>query len=438
MEGLKVCVIGGGSTYTPELIEGFIKRKKELPVGRVALTDIDESKLNTVGNLAVRMIRKAGLDAQVDLTTDRRRAVEGADFIVTQIRVGGIPARIQDERIPLEFDVIGQETTGPGGFAKALRTIPAILDIARDIEELAPDAWLINFTNPSGIITEALLKHSRVNTIGLCNVPIGMLKSLAAKFDVETKDVFLTYVGLNHLSWVTRVSVRGKDVTQEAVEKAAAGRAEEDAAWMREYGMIPNGYLRYYYARDKVLEQQKKAEKTRGEIVSEVEANLLKKYQNPNLKRKPKELEKRGGAHYSTAAVSLAGAIHNGKNELHIVNVRNRGTIRCLPYDCAIETNCLVNSSGAHPLSVGEVPVEIRGLLQAVKAYEELTVKAGVEGSRTAALQALAAHPLVPSFTVAKGLLDRILKVNKEHLPQFKSRKAIDRDPGIKGSRVPG
>ena len=196
MEGLKVCVIGGGSTYTPELIEGFIKRKKELPVSRIALTDIDEAKLKIVGSLAIRMVRKASVDAQVDLTTDRRRAVEGADFIITQIRVGGIPARIQDERIPLEFDVIGQETTGPGGFAKALRTIPAILDIARDIEELAPDAWLINFTNPSGIITEALLKHSRVNTIGLCNVPIGMLKSLATKFGVKTKDVFLTYVGL--------------------------------------------------------------------------------------------------------------------------------------------------------------------------------------------------------------------------------------------------
>jgi len=423
MDGLKICVIGAGSTYTPELIEGFIKRAKELPVGRIALMDIDEKKLGIVGNLATRMVRKSKLGAEVLLTTDRRQAVEGADFIVTQIRVGGIPARIRDERIPLEFGVIGQETTGPGGFAKALRTIPAILDIARDIEKLAPDAWLINFTNPSGIITETLLKHSKVKVIGLCNVPIGMLKSLATKLGVQPEDIFLTYVGLNHLSWVTRVSIGGKDVTREAVKKAMAGRAEEDAGWMREYGMIPNGYLHYYYARDKVLADQKKAEKTRGEIVSEVEAGLLKRYENPKLQRKPKLLEKRGGAHYSTAAVSLASAILNDKNELHIVNARNRGTIPCLPYDSAIETNCVVNRAGAHPLAIGDVPVEIRGLLQAVKAYEELTVKAGLEGSYTAALQALVAHPLVPSFTVAKGLLDRILEANREYLPQFKARR---------------
>jgi len=423
MDGLKVCVIGGGSTYTPELVEGFIARRKELPVSRIALMDIDEGKLEIVGRLAKRMIERAGLQTEIELTTDRKKAVEGADFIITQIRVGGIPARIRDERIPLEFGVIGQETTGPGGFAKALRTIPVILDIARDIERLAPNAWLINFTNPSGIITETLLKHSRVNAIGLCNVPIGMIRSLASKFEVKPEDVVLTYVGLNHLSWVTRVSVRGKDVTKEAVEKAAAGRSEEDAAWMREYGMIPNGYLHYYYARDKVVEDQKKAEKTRGEIVQGVEAGLLKKYENPRLRRKPKLLEKRGGAHYSTAAVSLASAIHNDKKELHIVNVRNQGTITCLPYECAIETNCIVDGQGVHPLGIGDVPLEIRGLLQAVKAYEELTVKAGVEGSRKAALQALVTHPLVPSFSVAKALLERILEANRDFLPQFRPRR---------------
>ena len=419
MEDLKVCVIGAGSTYTPELIEGFIKRAKQLPVAHFSLMDIDEDKLQVVGDLATRMAGKAGLDAQVELTTDRRRAVEGADFIITQIRVGGIQARILDERIPLEFDVIGQETTGPGGFAKALRTIPPILDIARDIEELAPDAWLINFTNPSGIITEALLNHSRVKVIGLCNVPIGLLKSLASKLDGQPKDLFLTYVGLNHLSWVTRVLAKGKDVTLEAVEKATAGRAEEDAAWMREHHMIPNSYLHYYYARDKVLEEQKKAEKTRGEIVSEIEADLLKLYRDAKLKKKPKLLEKRGGAHYSTAAVSLACAIHNNKDELHIVNAKNRSTIPCLPYDSAIEANCVVNSAGAHPLTIGEVPNEISELMQAVKKYEQLTVKAGAEGSYADALEALAIHPLVPSRRAAKGLLDRLLDAHREYLPRF-------------------
>lgn len=422
-EGLKVCVIGGASTYTPELIEGFIKRKKELPVREIVLMDIDEPKLSIVGGLAARMVEKAGLGASVTLTTDRQQAIQSADFVLTQIRVGGLPARIRDERIPIELGVIGQETTGPGGFAKALRTVPVLLSIARDIDRLAPGAWLINFTNPSGIVTEALLKYSRVNVIGLCNVPIGMTRSLAVKLEVRPEQLFLEYIGLNHLSWITRVTVDGKDVTRDAVRKSLKGRPEEDQAWMKTYGMIPNGYLHYYYARDKVMEHLLKAEKTRGEIVSEVEAELLRKYANPDLKRKPKELEKRGGAHYSTAAVSLASAIYNNKRELHIVNVRNRGTIPCLPYDCAIETNCVVDARGAHPLSIGDVPLEIRGLLQAVKAYEELTVKAAVEGSRKIALQALVAHPLVPSFTVASDLLDRILEANRDYLPQFFRKK---------------
>lgn len=420
MDGLKVCVIGAGSTYTPELIEGFIVRKKEMPLSHIALMDIDKAKLNIVGSLAKRMVEKAGIPAKVVLTTDRKKAVEGADFVLSQIRVGGIPARIRDEHIPLEFGVLGQETTGPGGFAKALRTIPVMLDIARDIEKHAPGAWWINFTNPSGIITETLLKHSRTKIIGLCNVPIGMTKNLATKLECKPEDLLLTYVGLNHLSWITKVCRRGEDVTKQAVKLSLKGRAKEDAAWMRVNGIIPNGYLHYYYARDAVLEAQKKAEKSRGEIVQEVEAQLLEQYKNPNLKKKPKELEKRGGAHYSTAAVSLASAIYNNKRELHIVNTRNNGTIPCLPPDCAIETTCVVDGTGAHPLAIGDIPLEIRGLLQAVKSYEELTVEAGAKGSRKLALQALTAHPLVPSFAIAKGLLDRILEANKDYLPQFR------------------
>ncbi len=422
MDGLKVCVIGAGSTYTPELIEGFIIRRKELPVAQFSLMDIDGDKLGIVGSLAERMVRKAGLPATVELLTDRKKALDGADFVLTQIRVGGIPARIRDEHIPIEFGILGQETTGPGGFAKALRTVPVMIDIARDIEKLAPGAWWINFTNPSGIVTEALLKHSRTNVIGLCNVPIGMTKSLATKLECAPEDLLLNYIGLNHLSWITGVTVRGADVTKEAVRKSLKGRPAEDQAWMRTYQMIPNGYLHYYYARDKVMEALLKAGKTRGEIVQEVEAKLLKKYENPRLGRKPKELEKRGGAHYSTAAVSLASAIRNNKKEMHIVNARNGSAIPCLPRDCAIEVNCMIDGGGAHPLAVGEAPLEIRGLLQAVKAYEELAVRAAVSGSKRVALQALTAHPLVPSYTVARGLLDRIIEANAEWLPQFGRR----------------
>jgi len=426
---MKICVIGGGSTYTPELIEGFIERHAELGLATVALVDIDEARLRVVGGLAKRMIEATGSPIELILSTERKEALEGADFVISQIRVGGNDQRIVDEKIPLRFGIVGQETTGPGGFAKALRTIPVMLSIAADMERLSPQAWLINFTNPSGLITEALVKHSKVQVIGLCNLPINMVHAVAGYLGVAPQRVSLDYVGLNHLSWVKGVYLDGREVTKEVLAKAVteARQTEEghpifSPELLEAFGMLPCYYLRYYYHHDEVLEEQKKAGKTRGEEVREIEERLLAMYADPHLTSKPKELEKRGGALYSTAAVSLIAAIVGNKNEVHIVNCRNRGAIADLPEGSVVEVPCQVGATGAIPLTVGYLPVMIRGLIQAVKAYEELAIEAAVTGNQKTALQALLNHPLVPSFGVAKALLNAILEANRDYPPHFFSK----------------
>jgi 6-phospho-beta-glucosidase len=426
---LKICVIGGGSTYTPELIEGLIERQAELGLATVTLMDIDEDRLRVVGGFAKRMIRAAASPIDLVLSTERKEALEGADYVISQIRVGGNAQRIVDEKIPLRFGIVGQETTGPGGFAKALRTIPVMLSIAADMERLSPQAWLINFTNPSGLITEALVKHSKAQVIGLCNLPINMVHMVAGYLGVSPQRVSLNYVGLNHLSWAKGVYLDGREVTQEVLTKAVAearqatkGHSPFSPELLETLGMLPCYYLRYYYHHDEVLEEQKKAGKSRGEEVQEIERRLLAMYADPHLTSKPKELEKRGGALYSTAAVSLIAAIVGNKNEVHIVNCRNSGAVADLPEDSVVELPCLVGAAGATPLTVGYLPVAIRGLIQAVKAYDELTIEAAVTGDQKTALKALLNHPLVPSFGVAKALLNAILEANRDYLPHFFSR----------------
>lgn len=432
--GLKIATIGGGSSYTPELVEGFIKRYDELPVKDLYLVDIEEGKekLEIVGNLAKRMVEKAGVDINIHLTLDRREAIKDADFVTTQFRVGLLDARIRDEKIPLRYDVIGQETTGPGGFAKAQRTIPVILDICKDIEELSPNAWLINFTNPSGIITETVLKYAKVKVVGLCNVPIGMVYGVAEMLDVDVKRVSIDFAGLNHLVWGTHVYLDGEDITERLIDSFAGGKSMSmknvpDLPWEAEFikslGMYPCPYHRYYYLTDKMLEEEKKDAATigtRGEQVKKLEKELFELYKDPNLNVKPPQLEKRGGAHYSDAACSLINSIYNDKKDIHVVNVKNNGTILDLPNDVVIETNAVIDRNGAHPINIGHVPTKIRGLMQSVKAYEELTIEAGVTGNYYTALQALTVHPLVPSSTVAKKILDDIIRENIDYLPQYK------------------
>lgn len=437
MSGLKIAVIGGGSSYTPELIDGFIRRAGELPVAEICLVDIPigQDKVEIVAGLARRMLQRVKLKSKVTVSFDRKKALLGADFVVTQFRVGGLDARARDERFPLKYGVLGQETTGPGGFTKALRTIPVILDICQDMADICPDAWLINFTNPAGLITESVLRYTQIKCIGLCNVPIHMKMTIAKLLDAAADDVFIDFVGLNHLVWGRRVWLKGMDVTARVLAMMQDGAAltmknipdlKWDGDFLQALGMVPCPYHRYYYMTDALLAEEQAAAApggagTRAEVVKTVEARLFELYKDPQLAEKPAELEKRGGAYYSDAAVSLISAIYNDKREIHTVNTINRGTISGLPADCVIETNCVISKNGALPLTVGELPPELFGLVQHVKAYEMLAIEAGVHGDRSKALQALVNHPLVPSVGVAKQLLADLLLLNAAYLPQFKA-----------------
>lgn len=428
MRKLKFAVIGGGSTYTPELIEGLIDRKEQLNLDSLYLMDINERKLNIVGGLIRRMLEKNQMNTKLVLTQNLEEAIKDADYVVCQIRVGQLDARILDEKIPLKYDLLGQETTGAGGFMKALRTIPVIMDIVKTIEKLAPEAWLINFTNPSGIIAEAVLNHSNVKMIGLCNAPYGMIKRAKEMLPEGTKEFDYDFVGLNHLCWITGLYADGKNIIQEKlkgdIEFAKLKNLTEtnrDDLLLRATGGIPVGYLDYYYFRDKKIQECKEKEKTRGEECKIIEEELLELYSQPELNEKPKQLEQRGGAYYSTAAISLIDAIENDKNEYHVVDVKNNGALDFMDKDDVVEIKCLVNKNGATPVKVENFQNQyIIGLMRAVKAYEKLTVKAGLTGDYEAALAALMVHPLIGDYVKAKGVLDEMLEANKEFLPQFK------------------
>jgi len=418
---LKAAIIGAGSTYMPELIEGFIERQDRLDFQSFYLMDINREKLEVVGGLAKRMLLSKGFAGRIVLTDDPDESIADADYIFAQIRVGGMAARIRDEKIPLKHGLLGQETTGAGGFMNALRTIPVMLDIARRIEKLAPDAWLINFSNPSGIIAEALLNHSKVKMVGLCNCFINMHADIAKS--IGAADFDYDYVGLNHLSWITSVRLGGRELLPELIKSSGAKMKNipdlnYDDELTETLPGIPSSYLSYYYLRDKQLKKCLDAEKTRGEVCVELEKSLMEQYKNPALNEKPKELAERGGALYSTAAVSVVDAIENGKNEFHVVNVKNSGALPFMDDNDVVEIKCLVNRDGALPVKVSGLDSPfIKGLMQAVKAYEKLTVRAAVNGSRADALAALMVHPLIGDYHKALAALDEMIKANAEYLP---------------------
>lgn len=429
-KGLKIAVIGGGSSYTPEIVEGFIRNYDQMPIRELWLVDIEEGKhkLDIVGNLAKRMVKESGLPIDVHLTLNRREAIAGADFVTTQMRVGLLEARKRDEHIPITYGVIGQETTGPGGMMKALRTIPVILDICRDIEELAPNAWMLNFTNPAGIVTEAVARHSKVRSIGLCNSPINVKKFLAAEYGVSEQEVLPEFVGINHLHWVTSALVRGEEKLPELLDGGKTYTAKNvptlgwDSDFLRSLGGIPTYYLKYFYMTNEMFAEMKEAmekDGTRADVVSRVEKELFELYKDEDLKVKPKQLEQRGGAYYSEAAVNLMTSIYNDRHDIQALNVSNGNIYDFLPSKASIEVNCVVTGQGPIPLPPQHVPEHVKGLMHAVKVYEELTIEAAVTGDRGIALQALAHHPLVPSVTIAKQMLDEMLEANKAYLPAF-------------------
>ena len=421
--GVKIAVVGGGSTYTPELIEGFHKRRDRLPVDELVLHDIDDERLEVVGGLARRILEKHEWPGRLVTTKDRERALDGASFVIVQLRVGGQAARLVDETLPLEFGCIGQETTGPGGFAKALRTVPVVLDIAEQTEKRgAKGAWLVDFTNPVGIVMQALLDQGH-RAIGLCNSAMGFQRQFASLLDAAPERVLLDHVGLNHLTWERKVLVDGADRLPELIESSADEIAKHigiPVGLIHLLHAVPSYYLRYYYSTDEVLrEQVSGAKKSRAEEVMAIERDLLEMYRDPNLAEKPALLERRGGAYYSEAAAQLIASLYAGTDDVQVVDVRNDGALPDLPDDAVVEIPARVGNDGARADRLDPLAPEMLGLVQQVKAYERLTVKAAVDGDREAGLKALLANPLVARYNVARPLFDALLEANRSHLPRF-------------------
>jgi 6-phospho-beta-glucosidase len=425
MRQLKIAIIGAGSTYTPELIEGVINRSTSLPVTELVLMDIDERKLNIVGGLCRRMVEKAGIKVSFKITMDLTEALRDADFVLAQIRVGKLPCRILDEKIPLKYGLIGQETTGIGGFFKALRTIPVMLEIAKQMEALCPQAWLINFSNPSGILAQALQNHTKIKSLGLCNVPINMFAGVEQSLD--RSDLDIEYVGLNHLSFITGIKQQGKDLLQEALSQGVQGQGMKNiplqgfsTELIQTIGAIPSSYLEYFYYRDDKLKHLMEEKQCRGEVCVEIEERLLEQYQQETLADKPKELEKRGGARYSEAAISLVDAIYNDKQEVHVVNVLNQGALNFMAGDDTVEVAAVIGKSGAVPVPIHHFSnTHVMELMKTVKAYERHTVKAAMDGDDDEAIKALLIHPLIGDYNKAKQCYEEMKLAHRAYLPCF-------------------
>ena len=428
---MKVAVIGGGSTYTPELVNGFLARTETLPLTELWLMDIDAERLNIVGGFAQRMVTAKGTPFKIVLTLDQRAAVQGASYVITQLRVGQMPARRADEYLGQRHGLIGQETTGVGGMAKAMRTIPVVLQIAADMRQLAPKALLVNFTNPAGLVTQALQKYAPdVPSVGVCNVAIttkmgildGVEKLMGTSIAPERAE--LKTLGLNHLSWHRGFTVDGEDIWSQVIEATLAElRSDPEPEWdphtIETLGMLPNYYLQYFYHTDRKLASQQKWPPSRAEEVIEIEKDLLRQYADPSLIEPPADLMLRGGAYYSTVATQLLNAHYNNLAENHIVNTAHAGAIPGWPDDWVLEMPCRIDKAGIHPLPAEPLPMVCFGLLAQVKSYELLTVEAAVHGDRKAAFEALLAHPLGPKADRIQAVLDDLLETHRPYLPQF-------------------
>ncbi|MDT0465544.1 6-phospho-beta-glucosidase [Streptomyces gibsoniae] len=418
---MKLTVVGGGSTYTPELVDGFARLRDTLPVEELVLVDPATDRVELVGGLARRIFARQGHPGRVVTTDDLDGAVEGADAVLLQLRVGGQAAREQDETWPLECGCVGQETTGAGGLAKALRTVPVVLDIADRVRRANPGAWIIDFTNPVGIVTRALLQEGH-RAVGLCNVAIGFQRRFAALLGVTPADVHLDHVGLNHLTWETGVRLGGPE-GDNVLPKLLAEHGDSVADDLRlprslvdRLGVVPSYYLRYYYAHDEVV-QELRGKPSRAAEVAAMERELLGMYADPALDEKPALLAKRGGAYYSEAAVDLAASLlAGGGSPYQVVNTYNNGTLPFLPDDAVIEVQAAVGAHGPAPLPVPEVDPLYAGLMANVTAYEELALEAALRGGRDRVFRALLAHPLIGQYTYADALTDQLIAHNREHL----------------------
>jgi 6-phospho-beta-glucosidase len=409
--GMKVAVIGGGSTYTPELVSGLSRERERVPVDELVLHDIDRERRTVVGEMAARMLERQGFGGTLTVTDDLDAAVDGAAFVLLQLRVGGQAARLRDETIPLACGCIGQETTGAGGFAKAMRTVPVVLEIAERVRALArPDAWIVDFTNPVGIVTRALLDAGH-RAIGLCNVAIGVQREVARLLGIAPERVLVDHVGLNHLTWVRRVVVDGRDVLPELLVRHGQELARHAGFPLRlleELGAIPSSYLRYFYAHDALLAEQRDGV-PRAVEVARIEAELLEIYRDAEVAEKPALLEQRGGAYYSEAATALIASLSGDTGDVQVVDIRNGGVVDGLQDDDVVELPARVGAAGAVPLPQAPLAPELLGLVQHVAAYERLTAEAAVTRDPVTARKALLTHPLVGQDELAGSLLDALL-----------------------------
>ena len=417
---MRITVIGAGSTYTPELVEGFADREEVLHLDELVFYDIDHERLMIVGGLASRILNKRGFHGKLIFSENLEEAVTGASAVLIQLRVGGQITRLKDETLPNPFGLIGQETTGPGGFFKALRTVPVLIDIADTVRRLAgPDCWIIDFTNPVGIETRALLDAGH-KAIGLCNVGIGFQRHIAKIYDVDPELVRLDHAGLNHLTWIRSVMVDGQEKLDDLLTRTDLddGFLPVPQACCQTLHAIPSYYLHYFYATDEELAEQLAGEH-RAQRVIEIEHELLEMYKDPALDHKPALLEQRGGAYYSTAAAALTVSLLMGDGAHHYINTRNNGTIPGLPDEAVVEVPALCDQGGAHPVPIMPLAKEMLGLVQNITAYEELTIEAALSGDPVIAKRALIAHPLVRQWAKVDGVFNTMVKANAALLPRF-------------------
>jgi len=421
MTKLKITIIGAGSSYTPELIEGLVSQKDGLPVDELAFVDIDENRLEIMAGFCRRLFKRLGHIISITATTDRRAAIKDAQFVVTQIRVGGNAQRVLDEKIPLKYGVIGQETTGPGGMFKALRTIPVMLEIARDVEQVAPSGWIINYANPTGMLAEAVSRYSHARIAGLCSGALHPRWLVSHVLDVPPELVHYDYFGLNHLNFAYNIRVGGRLITEaefnRLAEKAAWGAV--DPAIIKAMGLLPIGYLQYYFHRSHKVSQARNQPYTRGEEVQRIEQEVFEAYADETQDTIPPALAKRGGGGYSEVAMGVMNAIYNNTDKVIIVNVPHQGAVHGFPAEATFELPSVINANGIFPLHIPEIPRAVWGLVAAVKNYEQLAVEAAVTGNRETALLALMAHPLVGDYDVALPMLNEMLEANRSFLPQF-------------------
>ncbi|WP_034264358.1 6-phospho-beta-glucosidase [Actinospica robiniae] len=417
---MKLAIIGGGSTYTPELVDGFARLREQLPVEQLALIDPDPERLEAVGAISRRILAKQGHPGQVLATANPAEGLEGADAVLFQLRIGGQAARNVDETLPLDFCCVGQETTGAGGLAKALRTVPVVLELAEQVRKYAPNARIVDFTNPVGIVTRALLDAGH-DAVGLCNVAIGFQRRFAEGAGVSPSEVELDHVGLNHLTWIRGARIAGEEALPRIIEEQGseiAGSLEMPQQVLRDLNAIPSYYLRYFYEHDAVVKHLRESE-SRAEQVAAMERQLLEMYRDPTVDTKPELLSKRGGAFYSEAAVELISSLTNpaGEADLRVVNMRNRGTLPFLADDAVIEVSARVSSTGIEAVPQSPLPAHMRGLIAHVSAYEELALDAAIRGGRDRVVQALLAHPLIGQYDLANRLGDALLAANEKFLP---------------------